>query len=187
MHRNYFGTAFAAVLGLSVAGISLPAFAEDQIIRNQDCPMNGAGPMDGRGAGRGMGLGAGRGMGMRQGNPRFMARFAILDQNDDGRISDDEAAANREAVFYAMDSDDDQELTEEEFLAVRMGAGRQLNKARMKMRQEAKKARFAPMDTDGSGKVSQAEWMAEGEARFTSADTNGDGIVTPWEFRSRPR
>jgi hypothetical protein len=113
-----------------------------------------------------------------------MRRFTVVDVNDDGRISDDEAAAQRELVFIAMDVDDDGELTEEEFMAVRMGPGQGRNEERMKMRQEAKRARFGPMDTDKSGKVSKAEFMAEGKARFVAADSDKDGAVTPWEFRS---
>lgn len=116
-----------------------------------------------------------------------MRRFMIIDVNDDGVVSDDEAAAQREMVFVAMDADDDGELTEEEFMAVRMGPGRGMNEERMKARQEAKRARFAPMDADKSGKVSQAEFMAEGKARFMAADTDKDGNVTPWEFRSMQR
>ena len=111
------------------------------------------------------GDGQGMGWGRRGGDGRrgFMARFAVIDNNDDGRISDDEAAAHRESVFLAMDSDDDGELTEEEYMAIRMGGGEGRNKERMKSQQEAKLARFKPMDTDGSGKVSKSEWMITGK------------------------
>jgi hypothetical protein len=114
----------------------------------------------------------------------FMRRFAMIDGNDDGRISDDEAAAQREAVFLIMDSDDNGELTEVEYMETKMGPGEGRNEARMKARQDAKRARFAPMDTDKSGTVSKAEFMAQGKDRFAKADADGDGIVTPWEFRS---
>ena len=113
-----------------------------------------------------------------------MRRFAVVDANDDGRISDDEAAAQRELVFFAMDADEDGELTEEEFMSVQMGPGAGKDSQRKSVRQEAKRARFAPMDADKSGKVSKSEFMAEGKARFTSADADKDGVVTPWEFRS---
>lgn len=116
-----------------------------------------------------------------------MRRFMVVDANDDGRISDDEAAGQRELVFIAMDADEDGELTEVEFMAVRMGPGQGRNEERMKARQEAKRARFAPMDADKSGKVSKAEFMAEGKARFLQADADKDGNVTPWEFRSMQR
>jgi hypothetical protein len=114
----------------------------------------------------------------------FMRRFAMIDGNDDGRISDDEAAAQRETVFLVMDADDNGELTEVEYMETRMGPGDGRNETRMKARQETKRARFAPMDTDKSGTVSKAEFMAQGKARFAKADADGDGIVTPWEFRS---
>ncbi|MGB7287484.1 MAG: hypothetical protein WBC71_11175 [Salaquimonas sp.] len=170
------------ILGLSIAAFSMPAFAsDDDDAKIRQSPMNG-GKMGWKNGPRGE-----RAMGWRMGNPQFMQRFAILDQNDDGRISDDEAAAQRESVFYAMDNDDDQELTEDEFMSLQMGRGAGRNKDKMEAHQLKKKARFAPMDTDSSGTVSKAEWMAEGETRFATADSNDDGIVTPWEFRSRPR
>lgn len=114
----------------------------------------------------------------------FMQQFGGIDANDDGRISDDEAAARREGVFAAMDADDNAELTQEEYMAVRMGPGHGRNKARQERRQKAKLDRFKPMDTDNNGTVSKAEWMKAGHVRFAKADTDKDGVVTPWEFRS---
>lgn len=115
---------------------------------------------------------------------RFMERFSIVDANDDGRIGDDEAAAQREAVFAAMDADDSGELTEAEYMAVRMGPGDGRDEDRRKAREEAKRARFAPMDTDKSATVSKAEFMTAGRIRFETADADKDGVVTPWEFRA---
>ena len=156
-------TAFASILAIALA--TYPVFAEDD--NKND---------------RGWWHGMYGWMGSEDRGP--MRRFMVVDANDDGRISDDEAAGQRELVFFAMDADDDGELTEEEFMAVRMGPGQGRNEERMKARQEAKRARFAPMDTDKSGKVSKAEFMAEGKARFLQADADKDGNVTPWEFRS---
>ena len=130
---------------------------------------------------RGMGYGRG---GWMMGGGMMMERYRMIDANDDGRISDDEAAAQRESVFLAMDEDDDGELTEEEYMAVRMGPGQGRNAERRKQREEAKRARFSPMDTDKSGTVSKVEFMAEGQARFVAADADKDGVVTPWEFRA---
>lgn len=129
---------------------------------------------------RGWGWGWQRGPG-----PGMMGRMGAIDTNNDGVISDDEAADQVEAVFMAMDADDDDELTEEEYMAVRMGPQFGFNEARQKARQERKKARFGEMDTDKSGKVSKAEFIAAGKARFEAADTDKDGKVTPWEFRAR--
>lgn len=132
----------------------------------------------------GWGNGPGSGMMMGQG-PGFMGRMAMVDTNHDGVISDDEAAAQVEAVFLAMDADDDGELTEDEYMTVRMGPQRGLNEDRQKMMQERKRARFGGIDTDKSGKVSKAEFIAAGKARFDAADTDKDGRVTPWEFRAQ--
>ena len=157
------------------------------------------GPQMGHEMGQGMmGRQMDEGRGMR-GGQRFMQRFVAIDVNEDGKISDDEAAAMRESVFYAMDADDNGELTVEEYMGVRMGPGAgngagndagndeggEDRPRRMEgKRQEAKKARFEPMDADKNGTVSQAEWMAAGLERFKAADADGDGTVTPWEFRS---
>ena len=134
--------------------------------------------------GWGNGPGGGQGMMMGQG---MMGRMAAIDGNHDGVISDDEAAAQVENVYTLMDSDDDGALTEEEYMAVRMGfgPGQGRNEARQKAMQERKKARFGEMDADKDGKVSKAEFIAGGKARFMAADTDKDGKVTPWEFRAQ--
>ena len=166
-----------SITGAILAALSATAFvATPAIAQDKDCPGWA------RGAGKGMGWqrGAGQGRG-------FMRRFGVIDENDDGRISADEAATQRESVFLAMDADDDGELTEKEYMTVRMGMGQGRNKARMEARQKAKRARFKPMDLDKSGTVSKAEWMSAGKARFEAADTNKDGVVTPWEFRAMRR
>jgi len=116
-----------------------------------------------------------------------MQRFAIVDENNDEQIGADEAAAWRESVFAAMDTDDDNELTQEEYMAVRMGSGGKRNAERQKMKQQQKQARFTPMDEDKSGKVSKVEWMASGKAEFEAADADKDGSVTPWEFCAHRR
>jgi len=143
--------------------------------------------MGGQNQGWGMGRqgqGWGMGQGMMMGQRRFMERFGVIDENSDDRIGADEAAAWRESVFAAMDANDDNELTVEEFMEIRMGGGEGRNPQRQKMRQDQKKARFAPMDTDKSGKVSKAEFMEAGKKAFAAADGDKNGKVTPWEFRA---
>jgi len=125
------------------------------------------------------------GWGQGRGHGYMMQRMSAIDANGDGMISDDEAAAQVEAVFLAMDADEDGELTLEEFMAVRMGPGEGRNAERQKMMQERKKARYTEMDTDKNGKVSKAEFIGHGKARFEAADTDKDGKVTPWEFRAQ--
>lgn len=161
--------------------VTLIAFASGSPVVSQDAEAQERGWR--KGYGQGMKDGMRRGM--RQGQQGFMRRFAIIDANDDGRISDDEAAAQRESVFLAMDGNDDGELTETEYMEVRMGTGEGRNEARRAARQEQKRKRFAPMDVDKSGKISKSEWMQAGKQRFSNADSDKDGIVTPWEFRSQ--
>lgn len=143
----------------------------------------------GQGMGEGKGMGHGmkhhsNGVGGKNAQRKFMQRFAIIDENSDDRIGADEAAAWRESVFFAMDADDDSELTNEEYMTIRMGNGEGHNAKRQKRKQEKKQARFKPMDTDNSGTVSITEWMDAGKKSFAKADADGDGIVTPWEFRA---
>lgn len=149
---------------LALGTASLPAMADDN---------------------RGWGGWWGRGTMMGQGGGMMMGRFGTIDTNDDGIISSDEAAAQVEMVYTAMDADEDGELTEEEYMAVRMGPGQGLNAERQKAMQERKKARFTEMDADKSGKVAKAEFIAAGKTRFTAADTDKDGQVTPWEMRAQ--
>lgn len=164
--------ATAAVLALMLGAASLPAHADDD------------GDWGWHMWGWGNGPGGGQGMMMGQG---MMGRMATIDDNNDGFISDDEAAAQVESVFALMDSDDDGELTTEEYMAVRMGFGPGWgrNEARQKQMQDRKKARFGEMDTDKNGTVSKAEFIAGGKARFMAADSDKDGKVTPWEFRAQ--
>lgn len=110
-----------------------------------------------------------------------MERMGAIDTNDD------EAADQVESLSAAMDGDDDGELTEDEYMSVRVGPGRGFNAARQKAMQDRKKARFTEMDTDKGAKVSKAEFPAAGKARFEAANTDKDGRVTPWEFRAQRR
>jgi Ca2+-binding EF-hand superfamily protein len=127
--------------------------------------------MQGWGAGSGMMNAPGRG------------RFTLVDVNEDGVISAEEAASAADQVFTAMDSDDDGSVTREEYMAVRMGTGSGWNAERQAARQTAKEARFADMDHDKNGAVSKAEFIDGAQAHFDAADTDKNGAVSPWEFR----
>lgn len=137
--------------------------------------------------GRGMGYGPGgwmMGGGMMRGVPG-RGRFNMIDANEDGVVSAEEAASAADDVFSAMDADDDGMLTKDEYMAVRMGPGNGWNPARREARQKAKSERFGTMDKDKDGKVSKAEFMEGAKAHHEAADANGDGKVTPWEMRRR--
>jgi len=118
--------------------VALPAFA-------QSGPGNGNGagwwtaPGMGYGPGQSYGMNPGYGMapgygggpmfgnaaepmqGWRNSNAPGRGRFASTDMNEDGLVSDEEAASNADMVFTAMDADDSGFLTVDEFMAVRMG------------------------------------------------------------------
>jgi Ca2+-binding EF-hand superfamily protein len=43
---------------------------------------------------------------------------------------------------------------------------------------------FKKLDTDGDGKITQAEYATYADSMFTAADTNGDGVVTLDELKA---
>jgi hypothetical protein len=116
-----------------------------------------------------------------------MAR--TVDENGDGVISDDEAAARYEELFATIDADGDGMLTNHEYMAVRRGAAAEevFYGPRNQQMHERKRNRFQTMDANGDGKVSQSEFMVGCRERFQASDLDKDGKVTAWEFRSRPR
>jgi hypothetical protein len=134
------------------------------------------GPPDRSRDGRGMEHGYGSGMDRGTGRGMGGARFALVDQNNDGVVSTDEAAAHFETVFAEVDANDDDELSREEFLGFRRGGDA------MRSRRDE---RFGVMDADKDGKVSHAEFLEAHRAMFATADADKDGKVTPWEFRSQ--
>jgi hypothetical protein len=154
-------------IGLSISAATLPL---------QAIAQQGQGPMYGQM--RSMGPGGG-----------MFGMFRVIDQDGDGVIVPDEAAARHEEVFAVMDADDSGALTEEEFLAVRMGPGPGQGTVgpRHEQMMERRTVRFKTMDADGDGEVSKADFMASGQENFEASDLNQDGKVTVWEFRSRRR
>jgi len=124
--------------------------------------------------------------GQQPGMRQFRNRESV-DTNDDGIVSNAEAARHFEGAFTTMDADEDGQLTKDEFFAVRFGPGPMQSRAagandRWK---ERKQKRFAEMDKNKDGKVTQAEFLAHGKRRFDDADRDKDGKVTAWEFRAR--
>ena len=135
----------------------------------------------GFGPGFGYGMGPGYGMGM-MGQPG-RGRSMMMDANDDGVVSAEEAASAADEVFTAMDADDDGKLTKDEYMAVRMGPQLGYNSERQAAMQKAKEDRFAAMDSDADGSVSKEEFLNSAQAHHAAADGDGDGKVTPWEHR----
>ncbi len=120
---------------------------------------------------------------------RLGGHFRVIDQNEDGIVAADKAAARVERRFYFLDADDDGVPSEDEFIYAprRRDAGLLAADPRWQRRHKLRHERFAEMDGDGDGRVSQAEIMDYGARRFATADRDGDGTVTVWEFRSLRR
>jgi hypothetical protein len=142
-------------------------------------PGAGGGPMMGPGQGMGQGMGPGQQPPM---GPTGDLYATLVDRDQDGTITADEAAAWHEAAFAALDADRDGALGTDEFIAGRMGPGAQAGG-----RQERRQARFEEMDKTGDGRVTLEEFLDTAAARFQTADRDGDGKVNVWEFRSARR
>lgn len=130
-------------------------------------------------------LAIGPNMSVAQGGGQGMAdRFAALDSDGDGRLSAAEAAEWREAVFGAMDADDDERLTREEYMAVQMGRGSDPEQRgpRYEEKQAEKDAAFTEMDAEGKGFVTREQFLEAAAQNFADADVDGDGFVTMPEF-----
>ena len=145
----------------------------------QQGPAYFQGQWTGRGYGPGYGFGGGPG-----GGQQFMGRFGTIDQDHNGVVTAEEAAGNIEVVFNLMDWNEDDRLTYEEFMSVRMGPGAGYNSLRTQAALAEKERRFQDMDTDEDGQVDRWEFVKAGEARFLASDADEDGEVTPWEFRA---
>lgn len=110
----------------------------------------------------------------------------LVDANDDGIVSEDEASRNWAANFGLLDADEDGALSEEEYMDAAAPGGRPGRMAAQRLF-ENRGARFATMDGDGDKAVTRAEYMAEAEATFKASDSSGDGIVSVWEYRAAHR
>jgi EF hand len=200
-NKEGYPTMKRTVLTLSLlAALASPATAQMGPGYNNQWsgPFSGWTPWQGYSNGPTMGWGQGYGMGpANPGGPGFnmmqgwgypnvpgRGRFALIDANEDGVVSGEEAASHADMTFTAMDADDDDTLTLEEFMSVRMGQPFGFDQDRQAAMQARKEARFTPMDGDKDGAVTKAEFMAASKAHFDAADQDGDGQVTPWEIRS---
>jgi hypothetical protein len=105
---------------------------------------------------------------------------AIIDQNGDGLVQPDEAAARFERRFRRYDGDGDGMVVKDEYMAVRMRAGRHGQAPKYSQLE----AQFASMDANKDGKVTKGEFLAMGESQYKSSDGNGDGKISVWEYRA---
>jgi Ca2+-binding EF-hand superfamily protein len=116
------------------------------------------------------GPGAGRGMMM----------FEEFDANGDGKVTQDEIDARREARFAEVDANGDGQVSLDEFTA--QAAKRATERA---------KAMFERLDVDGDGMLSQdvlalrqGRGGPDGSRMIAMLDTDGDGAISEEEFQA---
>ncbi len=102
----------------------------------------------------------------------------IYDEDADGVVTRAEFDAHRQRSFAATDANGDGSLSESEYLAeFESRLDRQANRVREAQIKQAH-VRFGVLDSDKSGTISPAEYLATGMRSFTLWDTDGDGAVS---------
>ena len=109
--------------------------------------------------------------------------FASYDYNRDGRITPRELHAFTELAFVSMDTDANDRVSREEFvawdpgfasLAEQRGAEQPFN--------AAKRETFRAWDRNGDGNLDETEMSVSAAHDFVVADEDGNGSLSPGEF-----
>ena len=146
--------ALAAATALGAAALAAPAFAD----------WNGKGGHGGMMGGM-MGGGHGGMMGG-QGGP-FLKLFQELDADKDGTLTAAELDAGVKARYAEANTDGAEGVTLEEFTPWFF-----------KQQQEMAVRAFQRLDSDGDGKVTEAEATEMATTAFSHMDRNGDGALS---------
>ncbi|RKT30972.1 Ca2+-binding EF-hand superfamily protein [Roseovarius halotolerans] len=114
---------------------------------------------------------------------KFMSNW---DLDGDGAVTLSEARAMRENIFAAFDSDEDGNLSSDDydmFDAARANDMASVTpEGRAPMRRVAGGLKREVTDLDHDGTVTLSEFLDSTAAWHEAIDTNGDGVVTPQDF-----
>lgn len=123
--------------------------------------------------------------GQRRDRPPYRQRFAAVDTNQDGVVSAGEAAERAADIFAALDIDEDQTVTVEEYVAFDTGVPLLSDRPNAEERRRARReTRFQQLDQNGDRSLGREEYITEQKERFAGSDTDGDGKIDPFELHA---
>lgn len=109
------------------------------------------------------------------------------DLDGDGAVTVEEAAKRRSDVFASFDANEDGFLDAEEYVLFDEARANDLathggQQGRGAMMRAADGMMLDRNDTDGDGKVSREEFLAQAATWIAGMDRNGDGVITTADF-----
>ena len=108
------------------------------------------------------------------------ATFESMDDNDDGKISQDEHFAAASRMFEKMDTNTDGTVTAAEMTAAHQRVtGKKAQKTELTAAEKIKM-----LDTDGDGVLTSEEHAAGARSMFDKMDADKDGYLSKSEFKS---
>lgn len=104
------------------------------------------------------------------------------DADGDGKVTLDEARAQRGTVFDALDANGDDDLTATEIEEAQQRLRERLPNLPPRRREIDLASALSALDSDGNGKLTKAEYLDATPRWFERRDANGDGVLTASEF-----
>lgn len=104
------------------------------------------------------------------------------DADGDGKVTLDEARAQRGTVYDALDADGNDDLTADEIEDAQKRLRDRLPNLPPRRRDVDLTAALSALDADGDGKLTKAEYLDATPRWFERRDANGDGVLTASEF-----